>query len=308
MKKIILCLLLAITTGVYAKETIHIISPYSPSHSGTAAMFKIVNTANNLQTKYKFILDFKPGAEQLLAVLQLNQSPNNHLSIIAPKYVEHVRSGKLKKEDHIPIYALGDACWAVISNVGNSQLGTASLKGEKELVIGGVGIGSATHLTSLQLGEKFKFSVRFIPYKSNADALINMISDNSINLVIDRVLLYEQFKEKAPNLKILGMSCPIRHPERKNIRTLAEQGIESPYVFNVIIAHNSMEESKRRELGQILNQATINIGKDEMFKISDMISPIFNNINVEDYFNARFSILDQLLKKYAAELEKSSKN
>jgi tripartite-type tricarboxylate transporter receptor subunit TctC len=160
-----------VSTSVLAVETITIVSPYSASHSGTPATFRIVEEANRSQNKYNFIVDFKPGGEQIIAVKHMDAQPQNRLAIIAPKFVEHTRSGKLTRSDYIPIHALGDACWAVITNTGNMNQGISSLRGQQELTVGGVGIGNAAHITALELGEHFNFSVRYIPFKSNFDAL-----------------------------------------------------------------------------------------------------------------------------------------
>ena len=96
-----------------ATETIKVYSPYSPSHSGTPAMYKIIDKANASQSIYKFVMEFKPGGNQIIAVKSLDA---NSLAIIAPSFVENVESGKLNEKDYIPVHALGNACWAVIAN------------------------------------------------------------------------------------------------------------------------------------------------------------------------------------------------
>lgn len=281
-----------------AAETISIISPYSYSHSGTPAMQVIVEQANQIQNQYKFLLEFKPGGEQLIAVKALEESPNNRLAIIAPKFVEHVSSKKLNANDYIPVHALGDACWAVITNVGNDKIGVASLQGQKELVVGGVGIGNAAHLTSLQLAEKYKFKVRYVPFKSNFDALVLMVSDNSVNMVLDRVNSFNQLKDKNPNIKMLAMSCPTRHTDAANLKTLAEQGITAPFVFNITVSHKGMDQARRAELSKILNDATLKVGAAEIQRLSDMSPPVFNGVDINIYYQHSFDLVNHLLLKH----------
>lgn len=303
MKYLFFYILATLSLQINAAENISIVSPYSPSHSGTPAMFRIISEANKSQSKYNFILEFKPGGEQIIAVKYLDDMPESRLAIIAPKFVEHVTSKKLIKENYVPIHALGDACWAVISNVGNSQQGISSLKGIEELTVGGVGIGNAAHITSLELGEKFNFKVSYIPFKSNFDALVLLFSDQSINLVLERVQSYNQYKEKNKNVSILAMSCPSRHPELPEIKTLHEQGINAPYIFNITVAHKNMPVSKRNELGTILNIATIKVGQSEIYKLSDMVPPVFNKQSVNDYYNNRFDFMSKMLKKYEYQIK-----
>jgi len=285
-------------TAANAKEIIAIQSPYSASHSGTPAMQKILDQANQSQDQYKFILEFRPGGEQIIAVKYMHELPQNRLAIVAPKFVEHVESGRLDLNHYHPVHALGDACWAVISNMGDKQIGVASLQGQKEIVVGGVGFGNATHLTSLEIGEKFGINVRYVAFRSNFDALILMVGDDSINLVVDRVINYEQFRAKNPKIKILAMSCPSRHPDAPNIATLREQGIMAPYVFNITVAHQAMDATRRSEISKILQQATVAVGKVQIQKLSDMSPPVFDKQDLLSYYQERLSVVRNLLQKH----------
>ena len=289
-------------TTTWAAETITIMSPYSASHSGTPAMFRIINEANTQQKDFNFVLEFRPGGEQIIAVRALDENTQNRLAIIAPKFVEHVRNKKLDQKKYVPIHALGDACWAVITNVGNSRQGIASLKGTKELTVGGVGTGNAAHITALNLGERFGFTTRYIPFKSNFDALVLLISDQSINMVLERVTSYLQYRQKNPNVTVLGMSCPVRHPDLPDVKTLAEQGMITPYVFNITVVHSDMAESRRKQLGAILDSATKAVGAKEIFRLSDMTPPIFSGQPVEDYFKLKFGFMDSQLQRFENEI------
>lgn len=298
MKNVFLIILACVATTVLAVETITIVSPYSASHSGTPAMFRIVEEANRSQNKYNFIMDFKPGGEQIIAVNHMDAQPQSRLAIIAPKFVEHTRSGRLTRNNYVPVHALGDACWAIITNTGNMNQGVSSLRGQKELTVGGVGIGNAAHITALELGEQFNFPVRYIPFKSNFDALILLVSDQGINLVVERVASYKQYQEKNSNITVLGMSCPSRHPDLPQVKTLLEQGINAPYVFNITIANRAMADAKREELSAILNIATLKVGEKEIQKLSDMNPPIFRQQSTEDYYNKRVDFMEKLIKKH----------
>jgi tripartite-type tricarboxylate transporter receptor subunit TctC len=303
MFKLLTALLAVVSISAHSAETISIQSPYSASHSGSAAMFKILDEANRQQRRYNFILEFKPGGEQIIAIKQMDEQPQTRLAIIAPKYVEHLSSGKLNKNNYEPVWALGDACWAVITNVGDERKGVASLRGQKELVVGGVGVGNAAHLTALQLGEKYGFQVRYIPFKSNFDALMLMAADGSVNMVLERASNYEQMKIKNPNLKMLAMSCPQRHPSAPNVQTLLEQGITAPYVFNTIIANQNMLATRQEEISKILNRATQIVGLNDIQRSSDFRPPQFDNLPVTMYHDKSIMLVDRLLKKYQSQIQ-----
>jgi hypothetical protein len=289
--KKLLATLLFICGSAFASETIKILSPYSPTHSGTPAMYKILDEANKAQTIYKFILEFRPGGNQIIALKALD---SNSLGIIAPAFVENVAAGKLVESDYIPIHALGDACWAVITN--------GPITANKELTVGGVGFGNAAHLTSLALGEKYKFTVRYIVFKSNNDALVNMAGNNGIFMVIDRYEAYEAMKTKNPNLQVLAASCPTRLPMAPKVKTLKEIGIDAPYVFNITVAPKSMDETRRKAIAIILNDAQAKVGSDEIFKASGMKVP---TESAEQFYTKSVATVRKLQAKYRDEIEKS---
>jgi tripartite-type tricarboxylate transporter receptor subunit TctC len=291
VKKIIAALSMALCSTLYAADTIKIYSPYSPTHSGTPAMYKILEEANKSQNIYKFVLEFKPGGNQILALKAMDQ---NSLAIIAPAFVENVATGKVDESDYIPVHALGDACWVVVTN--------GSITGVKEVVVGGVGFGNAAHLTALALGEKYKFKTKYIVFKSNNDALVNMAGNNGITMVVDRYESYDSMKKVNPNLHALAASCPSRLPQDKNLKTLKEQGIDTPYVFNITVAHKSMDPIRRKAISIILNDAQAKIGSEEIFKASGMKTP---HTNAVEFYNTSTKAVRDLQNKYRSQIEAS---
>ena len=294
MKRLLLSLLLAISVGAHATETIKIYSPYSPGHSATPALFKIVDEANASQKIYNFVVEFKPGGNQIIAVKSLDEKS---LAIIAPAYVENIESGKLDERDYVPVYAFGDACWAVITN--------KPLTNAKEFVVGGVGFGNAAHLTALALGEKYKFDVRYVVFKSNNDALVNMAGNNGVEFVIDKYEAYESLKTKNLKLTMIAASCPSRLPQATTVKTLKEQGIAAPFVFNIAIAHKDMPAGRRAAIAKILNSATITVGEHEIFKLSAMRPPVFDGIDADQFYSKSIALVRNLQIKYKKQIESS---
>ena len=285
-------LLVSSVSSFARTETIKIYSPYSPGHSGTPALLKIVEQANMDQNIYKFVVEFKPGGNQIIAVKSID---DNSLAIIAPAFVENVESGKLNERDYVPVYAFGDACWAVVMN--------KPLTGQREVVVGGVGYGNAAHLTALALGEKYKFNVRYIVFRSNNDALVNMAGDNGVEFVIDKYEGYESLRTKNSKMQMVAASCPARLPQEPKIKTLKEQGIDAPYIFNIVMASKDMPEGRRKAIGLILDQATLKVGKDEIFKLSAQRPPIFDGVTTEQFYEKSISLVRNLQSKYRKQIE-----
>ena len=202
--------------------------------------------------------------------------------------------GKINEADYIPIHALGDACWAVITN--------GSLRGVKEVVVGGVGFGNAAHLTALALGDKYKFDTKYIVFKSNNDALVNMAGNNGVIMVIDRYESYEAMKKVNTNLQALAASCPSRLQQAPHVKTLKELGITAPFVFNITVAHKSMDPVRMKALSIILNAAQDKVGAAEIYRISGMNIP---KVSAVEFYNMSVDTVKTQQKKYRAQIERS---
>jgi len=293
MKTILIALLTVVSSWASAAETIKIYSPYSVAHSATPALFKVVEKANSSQSIYRFQVEFRPGGNQIIAVRSME--PETSLSIIAAAFVENVRSGKLNKQDYVPVHAFGSACWAVITN--------KPLTGAKEFVVGGVGLGNTTHLTALALGEKYGFDVRYIVFKASNDALVNMAGNHGVEFVIDKYETYQSLKTKNPSMRMVAASCPTRLPQEPKIKTLREQGIQAPLVFNIAVAHRLMPQARRVAIANILDTATKDIGAREIFELSAIRPPIFDGISTEDFYHDSFNVVERLQKKYQSKID-----
>ena len=306
MKKLAI-LFLFLSMSCYAKEKITVFYPYSPSASSTPAMLRVIDEANKMQSGFEFMLEFKPGANQSIAIKAMDQDPKDSVALIAPAYVENHRSKVIDRNNYVPVWAMGDACWPVFTNVGDMSKGISSLAGNKELVVGGVGFGNAAHLTGIMLGEKYKFNTRYVVFKSNTDALINMVGNNGVNIAIDKIDGYAAFKPKNNNLQVLAVSCPNRMMAIPGVKTLKEQGIDAPFVFNIVVANKSMDDDRRTKIRAILTLAADRMGADAFMKLSGLLPPQFNGISQDEFYSKSISKFDNLLDKYKNTIE-SSKN
>ena len=306
IKKFLFFLLLVSNLAV-AREQITVEFSAGPSQPNTPAYLQMLNVANQLQNKYEFTLEFKPGAGGIIALQTMDQSPADRLSTVAPSFVENAKQGLINEDDYIPITSQGDACWAVITNLGDTEKGIASLRGQKEITVGGTGYGNAAHLTALIIGEQLGFKVRYIVYKANQEALVNMASGEPINFVLERVTNYQKFKEKNPRLQILGLACNTRNPAMPAVKTLREQGYNTPTIFLATVANIRMPEAKRKEIGQILDQAQAQLGKKYLLETSDMYPPMFASpkMSTQEFFNKRVLQMKVLTYKYNAEINEN---
>jgi tripartite-type tricarboxylate transporter receptor subunit TctC len=299
--RILLLFLLLINSAVASTETIRIQTPYTANHSGTPAMYRIIDTANKIQKNYTFVLEFKPGGNQVIAVKQMDQDPVRNLAIIAPSFVENVASGQLNAQDYVPVWSLGDACWMVMSTESATS-SVAGLKKSKEITVGTVGFGNASHLTALQIGKKYNIPVRMVPFKSNYDAVVNMAGSNGVTLAIDTPATFENFQSRNSQLRMLAVSCSKRLPDYPNIKTLHEQGIEAPSIMNIVIANVAMPADRRQQLAQILERAADQIGETEIRKLSGFSPPQFDRISAQSHFTKSTELITRLRNQFKREI------
>lgn len=298
-------LLLFVSSVVHSnqRETIYATSSLGPSWGLAPAMRKILDVANRSQEKYNFILDFKPGADQLLAAKLILSNPSDRFFIIGPKYVEYINNGTLNRDDFEMVHSLGDGCWAVISNIGDERYGMSSLKDYKNVFVGSTAFGNVSHLAMVAAGEQFNFNVTFVPYKSNTEALLAVTSGVGLNATIDRLVAYENMKTKNPNLKLLGLNCDHRMKDYPNLKTLKEQGINIPSIFHLGLASKGMEPSKRKEIAAILEDATKTISREEYEKLCECLPPVLNKVSLNEYYDTRVNLMTRVLKKYEKEVK-----
>jgi tripartite-type tricarboxylate transporter receptor subunit TctC len=298
MKRLLTSILI-VTSAAASAETIKLFVPNGPSHPTTPSILRVLDVANASQNKYTFVIDFKPGGNQTIALKEMDKSPQNTLATIAPAYVENIETGVLNESDYVPVSALGDACWAVVAN--------RPLTGQKEMVIGGVGFGNSAHLTGLALGEKYNFKTEYIVFKSNFDALVNMAGNNGINLAVDKYENYASLKTKNPDLQMVAASCPTRLPQEPTIKTLKELGVNVPSVFIIAMASSEMHRDRRTEISTILDSAINQLGEKEIYQLSALRPPVFDGVSTEAFYKKSLYEIRTTQARYKEDLARYAK-
>lgn len=310
MKKLIgiLMSLAASWASANTTEIINISSPYTASHRGHVAIHKMLERANQSQTQYRFILNLKPGGAGVVALRSVDSAPETTIGLIHASFVQNSIDGLIDETNYVPISSLGDACWFIVSKFGDEKTGFKSLSNHTgNLMFGGVGVGSASHLTSIEIGSTINKSIQWVPFQSAADANILMVGNHDLNLSIMSASEFDSLYEKNKNLKRLGMHCNRRHPSAAWVLTTKEQGIKSPYVFNTFVVSKNMPLAKQRQLAGILDQSIIDVGADYILESSSFHPPVFDKIPVAKFHSERVLLIKDSLKKHQLEIDRFKK-
>jgi tripartite-type tricarboxylate transporter receptor subunit TctC len=105
-----------------------------------------------------------------------------------------------------------------------AELVALARKDPGKLTFGSAGTATATHLSGEIVHSKAGIKVLHVPYKGSAESLNDLVGGR-IDLIYDPVALVQI---KAGNLKALGVTSAVRHPELPAVPTLKEQGLEVP--------------------------------------------------------------------------------
>lgn len=281
------------TISAIAEEKIKIslVLAVGPQHGTIPLLMKKIETANAIQTKYEFSVDFKPGAGGLVALKAATAKPENTLVGTGSYIASLILDNKIKESDFKYVEGTGyDMCTAMNTNVGDSKTGIASLadlKG-KTLVVGTNSLGAPDHLAALHLSKKYGFDIRVAIFKSSVDAYHNMVGNGGVNFVFAGPVHYLKFKDKNPNLKVLGINCDVRSVVLPESKTFDEQGFDLPRAFAFTLARAEMPEQRRKEIGELL------------VKVGDMLpkNPVLIYENDPNWFNKRMTEQKEFLKTY----------
>jgi len=295
---ILILFLFTLILESHATENITIVSSIPATNSIFTGWIMLVEQANKLQNKYFFRIETHPGAQGAIALNLTDQQPNSRIALITPAYTELIVNKKIKVDDYNPVFLHSTACWALISNMGDASKGISSLKNYRgqELIFGVSGIGNSAHITGLMLAEKYDFNLRPVVFKSNFEALVEMTANNTVNLVIEQVKNYEEFKVRNSKLQILGMSCSVRMGDNPQIKTLKEQGINAPLIFTGVVSSKYMNPILRTDIENIFEQSIKIIGRENL-ESKSLIGPTFSNhsssVELQELINQNINLLEK---------------
>ena len=298
-------------TVTQAKEIVTVVLPYNPGYSGQPGLIRVLEQANQSQTRFNFQIEFKPGAGGELAYRHALSEKMSRLVMLAPGSIDLFETGKIVENEWVPIHAVGDSCGAIIVNwPANENQGIKSVvvpPATTNMNIGIVGAGSVSHLAGLEVSRKLNVKNTAVPFKSGREALLNLTGDHGVNVTVDSVQGALSMQTINNKVKMIATMCDQRHPLAKHVPTALEQKIDVPPVFNVIMAHRDMSPDMARSLGLVLDQATRDVGRDTIFDLTSFVSPVFKNQSAESFYKQRTTQIKNLRKTHIESISAASK-
>lgn len=176
MKHLLTAVLLALSMGaVQARETITLM--YSWTAADNAANFyrALVMEANKLQSRYNFVLDFKPGAGGTVAANATLANQNNTLWLNSS--AGYIRSYLFASESHNmnDFRLVMPMCASPFVIISQKYKTWQEVPRDAKLSIGMTGLGATSHLVSIQIAKNYP-NMTIVPFKSTSEALLNVLN------------------------------------------------------------------------------------------------------------------------------------
>jgi tripartite-type tricarboxylate transporter receptor subunit TctC len=175
MKKLMAILLATLSINAVAKETITLAYSWGPGDNAANFYRALVAEANKLQNQYTFLFDTKPGAGGTIAANFTTNNPTTTLWINSS--AGFIRPNLFPADSH----SMADFRSILPMCVSPFVISSVKFKSWKEvpkdakLSIGMSGMGTTTHLVSLQIQKNYP-NLNIVPFKSTSEALLNVLN------------------------------------------------------------------------------------------------------------------------------------
>lgn len=274
MKKILACLTLAIGNLASAGEVVPIIYSWAASDPATNFDRAMIEEANRMQQKYTFVFDARPGGG---GVVPAQHTANTANAVLATSSAFFIRPAVYPNDS----YDLGryrgvaPKCTVTALITSVKYKSWSEVPRDRPLSIGVSGLGTTTHLISLQLAKKYP-NLAPVPFKGTSEALLNVLNgsvDFSVNFFGD-IESWTKANNTGRTINVLGVTGPRSF---EGYPTLTLQGFSKDLAWmsppHQYVTSTKMPEEKYNEIRSIIQKAQESIRVKAAYFI-DRCSPI----------------------------------
>ena len=258
MKTLFTILLLAFASiTATARENITLAYSWTAADNATRFYRALVEEANKSQTQYTFIFEPKPGAGGTVAAnYTLNNSAN---TLWLNGSAGFIRPNLFPTESHSmsDFQLVMPMCVAPVVIISNKYKSWKEVPTDVKLNIGMTGLGTTTHLISLQITKKYP-NINVVPFKSTSEILLNVLNgtlDFGVGFFGDS----EQYTQPGAAKPIYWLGQSGRDSV-KNVELLSNQGfpqdLRDMSPSHQIFASNKMSNDRRTQIRKILVEAS----------------------------------------------------
>jgi tripartite-type tricarboxylate transporter receptor subunit TctC len=224
MKKFILTMLVLFFTGLASAETIRIVVPFAPGGAADQAA-RVLERALTTHTQNNYIIEYRAGAGGAIGANYVAKSRGSETILLIHSLALVVNSLQADSVYSLvefePVATLGSLQLALITNPKSTVNTMPKLLSTKDPVFfGSSGTGSATHVAGEVFGNNTGVNMTHVPYKGEAAALTDILSNNITVLFTGAGVVKDQ------PVTVLAVTGIKRSKEFPKVPTLQEQGVK----------------------------------------------------------------------------------
>lgn len=255
MKKLIACLAF-LTSAVWAGETVPIIYSWAASDPATIFDRAMIDEANRIQQKYTFVFEARPGGGGVVPAQHTLNTPN---AIMATSSAFFIRPAVYPNDsyDLKQFRAVSPKCTVTALITSSKYKNWKEVPKDRPLSIGVSGLGTTTHLISMQLVQRYP-NLKPVPFRGTSEALLNVLNGNvdfAVNFFGD-IESWTKTNHTGRIVHVLGVtgSRPF-----EGYPTLVSQGFSRDLTWmsppHQYITSAKMPEDKYNEIRSIIQRA-----------------------------------------------------
>lgn len=256
MKKLLLPLLMSLSFSALAKENITLVYSWTAGDKAANYYRALVEEANKNQNRFTFVFETKPGAGGTIAANYALTAPNNILWINSS--AGFIRPNLFPQDSHdmAQFRSILPMCISPFVIASAKYKSWKDVPRDAKLSIGNSGMGTTTHLISLQIAKNYPNMI-VVPFKSTSEALVGVLSgavDFSVGFFGDS----EDYRQPGSPKYVHWLGQTGRDPI-KNTELLANQGFSRDLLQmstpQQIFAAKTISEERFQDLRRILMEA-----------------------------------------------------
>jgi tripartite-type tricarboxylate transporter receptor subunit TctC len=256
--------------ATYPSRPIRVLVGFGPG-GASDTIVRLYGEKMSTLLKTPVVVDNKPGANQMVAIRLLLQSPPDGYTLYAASKSSLVQNPALRKEveyDPLKDFSLvGIAATIPAVIFVNVDLPVHSMKelvayamaNPGKLNYGSAGVGSADHLATEALLNITGAKMVHVPYRSAADEIRESIAGN-LHVVISPMTNAVPYIH-AGKIRALAVTTPERTHALPDVPTLAETGIKglgdlAPHTYIALVGPAGMPAAVIARLNDAINQVS----------------------------------------------------
>jgi tripartite-type tricarboxylate transporter receptor subunit TctC len=254
MKQLILSLILLLSTA--QAETIRIVVPFAPGGAADQAA-RVVERALTTHTQNKYVIEYRTGAGGSIGANYVAKSRGSDTILLIHSLAVVVNSLQADSvyslTEFEPVATLGTVQLALITNPKSAVNTMHKLLATRDPVFfGSSGTGAATHVAGELFGISTGVNMTHVPYRGEAAALIDILSNNIT------VLFTAVGVARDQPVSVLAVTGTRRSSEFPQVPTLQEQGVRGFEVspnWLVLLANGTADPRTLTVIRTALNRA-----------------------------------------------------